>query len=448
MKWKWVSLLLAAGLLTAGCGMSALPDNLVKAPRLAQTQQAVTEAVMQALPEGAKLTVPSRPLPMSAVNMKDLNGDGQDDAVAFYKKESSEFELGILVLENEAGKWKQIANVEALGRELDYADFQDVTGDNLPELLVGLSGGAGLNSEISVYSLTGDHLKQIWRQKYSEIAVGDLTGDDRPEIAVLLHDHDKLESKLKLYGYRDGEIKPVSELDMDGGINGFDQALIGSASPTVKGLFVDMGVGAHSAFTSLVIMKDGKLTDVFGKTEYGGDKTFKPYMLHSEDVNGDGIVEIGIQSQPVGSEELPMVEVPWINSWYQWDGSDGLKLVEEDYADYDVGFGFTIPAKWRDAYTVEKVQSGVRFSYIGLSPERPAELLSLKWYSREDWKKQEETLKKKQVRYTVLGDNGEHVITAQLPADAPGLSGRFLSEYKQMLLQDHEVQNHFRMVEP
>ncbi len=445
--------LLATGLfaalscLAAGCGINTSPADLVRAPAVEFTQKELNQSVMDFLPPGARLVVPLHPENASAITRKDLDGDGSDEVIAFYKKDKNDYQIGVLVLGRSGDRWTRIANLEGLGVDVDYLDFPDLTGNGVPEMVIGWSGGANLDRELSVYSLHGKQLTQMWTQSYTEQAIGDLNNDGKAEITILRHNHEKLISTAELYAYSGGTIKKIDELPMEGGINGYEQVLFGKATPTQNGVFVDIGMGAHSAYTALLVMENNHLVSALKQGDDEIALTFKAYSVLSEDVNHDGVIEIGIQKQPPGTEELAMAEIPWINVWYQWNGSK-LVPIQEDYANYAYQFVFRIPQKWLGSYTVKNEQAGestaLSFYYIEESPSAEAKLLTLRLANRQEWGKLEEALKRDRVGYTLLAKGKDQVIVALQPNGQEKLSHP--ERYKQLLLTEAEIREHFRTI--
>jgi hypothetical protein len=449
MAKKWIAPAAAISLLVSGCGINGSPNDLVRAPAMESNQHAINQALMEFLPPGARLTLPLRPEYARAVNQEDLNGDGMKEVIAFYKNGNNEFEVGILVLENKGDAWAELANVHGVGRDLEFADYRDMNGDNKKEMLIGWGGGEDLNSELTIYSMKDQSIHELWNQSYSEMDIGDLDGDGHAEIAILQHDREQSEAKALLYGYREGKFTEIDELPMDGSVNGYEQVMIGRATPAQTGIFVDADIGAHSAVTDLLVLDHGGLKNVLQGPD-GLSQAFKAYPLPSADVNNDGIIEIGLQKEPDGSEDLAMAEIPWINGWYQWDGKNGLKLVRESYADYETGYEFYIPGNWTGKFTAkierDEETNAIGFYYIGQPDKSPAELLTIRLYKKADWPQQEAKWKEEKTRYTRLGENNDQVIAAVQPSGLPDLNDRFMKEYKQLLLDETEVRNFFQLI--
>lgn len=452
MKKAWLCFAALTILLTSGCGLADTPNELMRAPSADGNQQSINQAVMQFLPAGSQLTVPLHPEESSAVSLQDLDGDGNPEVVAFYKTDKTNYEIGVLALSQKQGKWEKFASFTGVGSEVDYVNFSDLTGDHVAELLIGLGGGEDLNNELSVYSISQGQTKELLKQPYSAMAVGDLNGDQLSELALILHDPNNLTSKAELYGAVEGKLGKMGEVELDGTVNGYEQAVIGKASKNQNGLFIEAGIGAHSASTILLIWDKDKLRNPLATADGEMDMTFKPYPLYSEDINHDGIIEIGVSTQPPGTEDMAMVEIPWISSYFQWDGKSGLKHVEDHYQNYSYGLDLRLPDKWEGKYTLEPSPDPdfliTRILYYGEEGTEKAELLTLQAVPQQEWSKMQESLKQKQVPYTLLKDGGKKVLVAIQPQETPNLSRAALQEYKSMLLTPDEIRKLFQPLRP
>ena len=445
-------LLRCAAVLTAlaagGCGLVDSPNELMRAPTTEGEYQSINQAVMQYLPSGSRLTVPQQPAESSAVSLQDLDRDGTPEVIAFYTSEKSDYEIGVLILTQNQGRWEKLVSFTGVGTELDYVHVADLSGDGLPELLIGLGGGSPSNKELSVYSLSQGRIREILKQPYSVVAVGDLNQDGQDELALVQHDQNELTSKLALYGAGEKRLVKLTEQILEGEVKSYERALIGKASPQTNGLFLEAELGAHSASTELLIWDNGTLRNPLTKLPPGINPSFKPYPLYSEDINQDGLIEIGMHIQPAGTEDLPMASIPWIASYYQWDGKDSLVHVESRYRNYVYGLDFQIPKKWKDAFTLEEDDETesqiVSLYYYDEKSGKTALLLSLQGIPQQDWELAEEALRKQQKSYVVLKDTGEMVHVAVQPDKTPDLPPSSLEKYRSMLLSPEEILQLYR----
>lgn len=444
--WRCTAAILA--LLAGGCGLFETPNELMRAPSADGDYKSINQAVMQYLPAGAQLTVPLQPDESSAVSLQDLDRDGNPEVIAFYKPEDTEYEIGVLILAQREERWEKLASFTSVGSELDYVNFADLTGDDLPEILIGLGGGDLLNKELTVYTMDQGTIQEVIKQPYSVMAIGDLTQSGQTELALVLHNHNQLTSTVQLYGARDHELVKLTEKSLEGDINGYEKALIGKASATTNGLFIEAGLGAHSASTELLIWDNGELRNPLKKLDQEIDPTFKPYPLYSEDIDEDGVVEVGIHVQPPGTDDLPMASIPWIYAYYQWDGKDGLVHMEDHYRNYVYGIDFQIPEKWGDAFTLEEDPEPdsriVNLFYYDEASGDTALLLTLQAIPKQEWKGAEEILKQQQQSYVLLKKAGKLVHVAIQPEKRPNLSPASLAKYNSMLLTNEEIRQLYR----
>lgn len=448
--WKTALLIGLVMSLLVGCRLPVLPTPLVKAPKLPINQAELQQVIQPFLPEGAKLTIPIRPQSNSAIWPVDLDGNGTaNGALAFYKKPDTNMELGVIILEKLGDQWRLRDHIKEMGRDFDYVLFADLNGDRAPELLLGCSGGAkgttaGMNNDLTIYTNQSGKLVGGQRIPYIDMATGDLDGDQRLEVAIMgRSERQSYITLVTVYHYLDS-LKEAAQFELDG----YPASLsIGGATRDKQGLFVELGMGAHSAKTVLVMPENGLWQRLF---EGLSAPTFKAYPLGSCDLNGDGVVEIGKQVAPPGTERLAMVQIPWYEEWLQWDGQDGLRSVMFSYSDYLDRYRLVIPAVWQQSVTAERKESdGVRlidFFQIGSTKERLAPLLTLIAIPKSSWPAAEQDYKTSSQRYLRLGENGDKVIVALIPAEPTDLTSAQLDEYRRLALGEEQLRAGFSIL--
>ena len=184
-------------------------------------------------------------------------------------------------------------------------------------------------------------------------------------------------------------------------------------------------------------------------------QTFKPYSLPSKDVNNDGIVEIGMLIAPPKTEELSVAGIPWVNNWYQWNGTSGLMAepVMEEYSNYLEGYQLIIPENWRGKYTINKEADenskvdSIHFIFLP-AEKKKAELLALYHIPKEEWQKLEAKWQNSNQAFVVIGENSRNMLVAKLPQNNAELSGDQLKEYQEMLLNKENIKKYFVEITP
>lgn len=469
--------LLLLSLITSACGDMKTPSDLLQAPSQGSSDGNLTGIVRSFLPPNAHLTVPAQSESGSAIQLQDLDQDGQDELLAFYKTDKTDYEINTLVLSQQDGKWSKLASLTGVGSELHYVSFADVTADGAADLLLGYGGGEGLTRELAVYSLKGGTLTELIKQPYDQLIVGDLTGEGTQDIAVLqgIYTTDTVrENHLQLLRLKGGTPQMLSDQKLEGNVIQFQFT---KTAPSRNAIVVDAAIGAHAAYTSLLIWANGQFTDILATEDHqrtslasgknlvlapsapapdtplgSNSLAIKDYPLDSRDVNGDGITEIGFLVPPAGTESLAPLATPFITRYYQWDGQSGLSLVQEQFDRW--GFNFLLPKSWAGQTLLEILEESpqpwekLQFSYKNPESAVKAPLLELRLLTKKGWTAAEAQLMAEGREYKLLyelgnsmGDTEPTVFVAVMPPSgaADKLRGTDLQTYNQLKLTLDEV---------
>lgn len=439
----------AAGiLLLPGCGWMSSPSELLQPPALSGETSGIRQAVMQNLPDGTKLVVPKRTKHgISAITEADLNGDGVNEAFAFYKNESRDFDFGFLVMRQEKGKWVRAGLYAVPSRGCDYADLADLSGDGIPELLTGWNSGLRDRNELQVYSWKNQSLVQGDKLNYSELVIDDLDEDGKMELVLFQRDSDKLEASAQLYTSGPDGLKKRDQLALDGGINGYSQVVTGLAGDGRRGIFAEMGVGAHSSQTSLILLENGKLKD--GLNDRPDQPIwFNPYSVLSQDINGDGIIEAVLQKESVVSGETPLAEMEWIYEWYQWRESGEPARVQETYMNYGAGYRLDLPESWHGRLQISQVNKDrkqVRFSLVALSG-KSMELFTIGEYPVKEQARLLGEWREQGVDYVVLGASPSSFLAGIYPHGKSDGTDKERKELADAVPTKEKLQQMFRII--
>lgn len=352
---------LALLLLCSGCSFSKDPQSYMRTPRLPENQASLVQMIQQALPAGASLIRPQVSRDLGSIYMKDLDGDGMPEAVAFYQTSDKEARIHGMLWQRSGDVWNQASDFQGEGYELATLLFEDVTGDGKLDIIAGYSSGARLNKGLVIYRYDRQKLESVYEAPYAEMAIDDLNQDGVKDITLVSLDRGTASQAVTLQF--DKTFKPLGSVPLDPSINGYESLQAGWIAEGKRGLILDYAVGAHSSSTQVLLFQQGELAKALSDRNI----PFKPRSAFSGDLNHDGIMEIGIDYVPKGSEDEPHVSMPYITAYYRWNGTDGLDPhpLYERYIDYGNSFYFDIPAEWKDQFKVERftedTQPGLRF---------------------------------------------------------------------------------------
>lgn len=448
----WIISVLTISLLLTGCQLTASPSDLMQRPQRNQQLQAVEEAVQKFLPLGVKKTTPVQARDPQAIDQVDLDGDGQAEVVVYYKIDRPSLQVGVLVLQKVEGAWQRAGDLRFDGTEIDRVEFADLAGDSHKEICLGYGYGGTSDKKLTVLALQNGRLTaQGASQSYAEMAIGDLDGDGISDLILMQRNQFEMTAQAQVWRLRAGSLQQIASLPLDGSFNGFEQVLVGQAAPGMNGLFVDVGMGAHSSETMLLVWRNGQLENAMPELS----ELLKSHSLPSRDANEDGIVEIGVPIQPVGTEELPQYAIPWIDEWRQWDGNKGFQVTGQGYTDVGMGYQWMAPAAWTHHFTLERsdrldeqtqqvVERTVRFYDLGASGKERFPLLTLLAVDKGITAQKRQQLQSAHAQFVDLGENDRYHFLGVLPEQPTSLSPLEEPLYRGMQVDAQAVQKGFQ----
>ena len=407
---KRILLILISLVWLSGCGFEKSPIMLVQKPAQLNERQELLSEMKKDFNEGERLS-PEVGSEKESIYLKDLDGDGVDEAVAVMKLRNRSPALSLVVYKETENGWSLHYEKQINGDKLNDLFFEDLNQDGLLNPIVGISKENEELNYLFVYSFKPDQIQQVFVQSYSIVELGDLNQDGKQEL-YLLNSIRNESASLTCYNLKNVNEPLSSSVKLDPFVY-YEKMQTGMVSQNQKGLIIDGTVGAHSGVSYLMTEQEGKLTK---SVDAYAPKAFKPYPLYSRDINQDGVIEIGNFYAPKGWEDEAMVAIPWIEVYYQWNGDGDFQTIQERYTDYGNGFIIKFKPEWEGKVTIEKPDNGL----IIRANDTNKILLEIRWSKPSEWKpaKDFSQLKKTdRYRYEIRRTTSQYKDTFLLLAD-------------------------------
>lgn len=384
------ALICAAG---AGCSFrpTASPDELYSLPQLPEQYKELEKSLDAVQSDGAEYAAPLSGTNIQPVQLVDLNGDGKEEALAFFRKSTDEKPLKIYIFTPRGETYEQLAVIEGSGSSIYSIAYSDMDRDGKVELLVGWKVGTDLQA-LSVYTLRSDEPEALTCATYVKYVLADLDQDRRQEL-VVLHADSEGSSVADLYAWAPTgtlTLSATARLSMTMAEMNAGRVKSGMLRDETPALFVTGVENSSMEITDILTTRQGDFLNLALSAVTGVSTEIYRYLsLYPTDINGDGITELPAPVSLPSAGEDPPPEPCYRIDWrsYGIDGSAQTAL--STYHNTDDGWYLVLPGEWTDRIAVTRIQVGgnetvVTMTLRGTPQAAPQEFLSIWTMSGEN----------------------------------------------------------------
>ena len=384
--WRYLELTLTvafAVMLLSGCGelkLSFSPQDLYCLPALPAKYTELNSRINEILNSGAEYAAPTSGANIQSVQLVDLNGDGREEALAFFRNSGDEKPMKIYIFGARGDTYEQIDLIEGSGTAIYSIDYQDLDGDGQKEIAVGWKAATELQV-LEVYALGDNSAEMLLRTNYVRYTIQDMNRDQRQELIVLQSDEEG--GIADYYGWQE-----------NGGLAGLSSARLsvtmaeliqqgkmtkGCLRDGVPAVFVTGVTELSGAVTDVLALRNGELSNIALSEQTGISKLVYPFFgLYPTDINNDGLTEVPtpVKLPELTDDDAPVQRIDWLS--YDEAGSGEVAL--RTYHCVEDGWYFQLPEDWTDRIYITRFSSqdeaSVTFSTRGEGSE-PAPFLRI-----------------------------------------------------------------------
>ena len=356
-------------LTSSGCGFSFSPEGLYCLPQLPAEYTELNSCINQVIEEGAEYAAPVSGSNIQPVQLEDLNGDGEEEAIAFFRNSADERPLKIYIFTARGQTYEQSAVIEGTGTSIYSVAYEDLNQDGWRELLVGWRVNTDMQA-LSIYTLrSGKPEELVSGVSYVKYALNDLNQDNLWELVVFRADEEG-NGIADCYSWEGDEFRPrssaritstMAELSQQGRVKS------GTLADSSPALFVTGVEESAWMATDILTVKNGELVNILLSDVTGVSSEVAPFCsLYPEDINGDNITEVPrpVTEHGRNGEEDDGV---WRIDWYAFAGDGTGTLVLQTYHNVEDGWYLRLQEPWDGQVAAVRStgtdESAVTFSY-------------------------------------------------------------------------------------
>lgn len=351
-----IALILITLMFMSGCSLRDFDTQvLIRPPKPTGEKAEIQSAIEKKAGSDINLKYPQRGEYRSAIIMYSILGGENKQAVVFYSPDDDTSSTHVMIVDKVNGTWTAVGDFSGEGDNIDKVYFADINDDGYDEIVVGWSTFSNNSNNITIYSYNGKNASSVnINNTYTDFMIKDMDNDQVPELLLLsLSTASKPASAdLLKYSKEDNMLMSISRVGMDPDVIKYLNVTSGKINSYQNGIIID-GKKAGNVITEIVYwdMKMKKLMAPLYDIENPKNSfALRGEAVLSEDINGDGIIDIPILK--------PMSDIPdsavYITQWAQYDTkSDTYKIVSNMLNNLDEKYYVTIPETWLDKISIK-----------------------------------------------------------------------------------------------
>lgn len=362
-------------------------QNLLLAPKLEGDMYPVQQALEDAVGDSITLKYPISGEYRSSFVLKDLNGNGSEEAIALYSVTTDNtVTMHINVIAETGDKWESQGDLSVVGNDVESISFSDLDGDGNLEIVVGWMIFGLVDKQVGVYSFGEGGLVQRAMEKYTNFTSVDLNNDNVNDLAIIYLNSTEKTALARVFAFNKSGINEIGSVGLDGGVSSYSEPVLSKLVDTTPALYID-AVKGSGTLTEIIWFDDGKLHSLYDTEKQETFATYRASSVSAYDFNADGVLDIPLLEILESTAELNDADKVYYTNWTSFGKTDS-KTLASTFMNYTDGYCITVPEKWKSKlYLTRKIESRLRvfYSFEPATKTYGDELFSIKAVATADY---------------------------------------------------------------
>ncbi len=427
-----------------GCNYSSLDSTSILRPPYATGEKGEIEKVIKnSVGIDYTLKYPQSGEYRSAIIMKDLDGDQEEEAIALYKPSAELSITHVMFIKQIDGVWTKIGDYEGSSIDISKIDFADIDGDNTKEVLIAWKSPIENTNNLSVYRLTNDNvLSYNVSDLFSDFQTIKVDGESKDSILLVSIKTSQTQAQATLlqYNFEIDSIFIRSSVALDESLTQLTLVQKGLIRSSKYGIFID-GTDQSNTMLTQVVFWDKNISSLVNPlNSVDGNVTLRKNAVVCRDINNDSLIDIPTATlmQPISS-----VIDGTTSTLTTWSNLDIMTFELESFQQTVMNmldsYYFIIPELWQGRITVTQNTDLRSMEFYDLSqitsveevmPMNVAdEILTIQVFTKKDWENRVGTQD-----FIEMDSSQSFIYAVKLPVESSSDIVLTLEEIKKLLV--------------
>lgn len=350
-------------------------DELLAAPRPSTNYQTLQAELDKLLASGVTYVAPTSGNNRSTVQLMDLDGDGEEEVIAFFRGSSAATSstLKVYIYKKQNDDYICTGSIESSGITIQSVEYPSITPSGQKGMVVTWKfQDDGINA-LTMCSFDQNCTPNILLEtEYIAMELTDLTEDGAKDLLLITNNLDN-QWVARLYQYNiDGTLELMGEAPTSSETVSIEKIKSGRIMDNVSAVFAEeKTTGGIGLTTDIFVYHGGALHNLALDGEDATSvSTYRPISVYSADINLDGITELPRAVLMVGFPDATVPEAIFMLDWFVYGVNQAPQCVRTTYQNVSDGWTLRIDEQWHDLLTAKKetnygISSVTFYEYTG-----------------------------------------------------------------------------------
>ena len=348
---KLIPLLLLSAFLLSGCLIKS-GDELLQLPKPAENYLALQNQLDGVLKKGASYAAPENGEYRSTIQLKDIDGDGEDEAIVFFRESDNNGKFSVYLYKKEADRYALAGKISGTGTAVYAVDYPQIDETGNRAIVVSWTLGTDLNRGMTVCRLQNGKLDHMLDTEYTAYTFSDLDQDGQKELLTFAPD-DQGRQAARLFQMENGKMEEAASLTMHAS-RSIVRLTEGMTADREPAIYVEQKSSDGAGFfTDILLYHQNQLVNLTKQARDTDMDTYRTLMIYARDVDQDGVMEVPeIRSViPLHAEDSGTGDAVYLLDWYRYSRQSEPQKVFTCFANFADGWILKCPDSWQSGVT-------------------------------------------------------------------------------------------------